>query len=424
MDQCRRWAIVLLAALLVLPAVRAVSSEAPWAAEGGLAASDSGDDGRVEEHPAPEENHLPTGSLLPTNGEEYAPSGSEPSVSAASAILIDAGSGLVLFEKDAQVRRPMASTTKIMTALLAIEEIELSKPVTVPKEAVGVEGSSVYLYENERLTMEELLYAMMLESANDAATAIAIETAGSIEAFAERMNRRAASLGLADTSFENPHGLDGESHYTTASDLARLTAAALENPTFRQIVSTYRKVIPMQNGEGSRLLLNHNRLLRSYDGAVGVKTGFTRRSGRCLVTAAERDGVLLIAVTLNAPDDWNDHRRMLDYGFSRVERIELIGEEGLSGLAAVVGGEAEAVPYSAEGPLSVDLIRQEHRFSTVIEMANFYYAPIEAGETLGRIVFYDGDVEIASAALRAAEGVAKRPERLTWLDRLKALFGR
>lgn len=205
------------------------------------------------------------------------------SVSASSAVLMDASSGNVLYEKDAHTERPMASTTKIMTALIAIEEYDLKKTVTVSKEAVGVEGSSVYLYENEKLTMEELVFALMLESANDAATAIAIEIAGSVEEFAELMNEKAEELGLENTSFENPHGLDGESHYTTAYDLAKLTAYAMKNEAFRAVVSTYKTVIPMNNGEGSRLLINHNRLLKSYEGTIGVKTGYTKKSGDVLL---------------------------------------------------------------------------------------------------------------------------------------------
>ncbi len=346
------------------------------------------------------------------------------SVSASSAVLMDASSGNVLYEKDAHTERPMASTTKIMTALIAIEEYDLKKTVTVSKEAVGVEGSSVYLYENEKLTMEELVFALMLESANDAATAIAIEIAGSVEEFAELMNEKAEELGLENTSFENPHGLDGESHYTTAYDLAKLTAYAMKNEAFRAVVSTYKTVIPMNNGEGSRLLINHNRLLKSYEGTIGVKTGYTKKSGRCLVTAAEKDGVMLIAVTLSAPDDWNDHRNMLDYGFSRIERLELVDENGITGLAAVVGGVSDCVTYASEGTVYADLIKGEHNIRTVIEMSRFYYAPVEAGELLGRAVFYDGDTEIASCEIRAADNVSQKPVKRTFWDWLKSLFGR
>ena len=205
-----------------------------------------------------------------------------PGVSASAAILMEAESGTVVFEKNADEMRSMASTTKIMTGLLALETEDPQTLVTVSPKAVGVEGSSVYLYQNEQLTVEDLVYAVMLESANDAAAAVAIHVAGSIEAFAELMNRKAESLGMTHTHFSNPHGLDAADHYTTARDLATLARYALQNEEFRTVVSTKRRVIPLRGNEGARLLLNHNRLLRSYSGAIGVKTGFTKKSGRCL----------------------------------------------------------------------------------------------------------------------------------------------
>ncbi|MBQ4065712.1 MAG: D-alanyl-D-alanine carboxypeptidase [Clostridia bacterium] len=342
--------------------------------------------------------------------------------SAASACLMEAESGTVLYEKDADTRRPMASTTKIMTALVAIEENDLTRTVAVPKEAVGVEGSSVYLVANERLTMEQLLYALMLESANDAATAIAVLTAGSVEDFAVLMNRKATELGLADTAFENPHGLDGEGHYTTARDLARLTAYALKNETFRKIVSTYKQTIPLNGDQGTRVLLNHNRLLRSYEGCIGVKTGFTKRSGRCLVTAAEREGVTLVAVTLKAPDDWDDHKRMLDYGFGAVERVTLLDDSGYVGAVPTVGGVTDRLHFLAEGPVSVTLPRGERNIRTVYEHFRFYYAPITEGDVIGRMVWYDGDREIASTSLIAAETVEKRKEKKSFWQWLLSLF--
>ena len=342
-------------------------------------------------------------------------------VSAASAIVIEAESGQVVYQKDATTRRPMASTTKIMTALIAIEKADLSAVVTIPKEAIGVEGSSVYLTLGEKMTMEDLLYALMLASANDAATAIAVLVSGSVEAFAEEMNRKAKELGLEDTSFDNPHGLDSENHYTTAYDLARLTAYALKNPTFRTIVSTQKTTIPFRSEEGRRYLQNHNRLLRSYEGCIGVKTGYTKRCGRCLVSAAEREGLTLVAVTLNAPDDWNDHRLMLDYGFSQLERVTLT-PEGLSGTAPVVGGVEETVSYTLPDGVSVLLSKEEHQLRQVIEMSRFYYAPIEEGQLLGRVVFYDGATEIASLPITASQTVEKRKEKRNFWQWLLSLF--
>lgn len=237
------------------------------------------------------------------------------SLSAKSAALYDPSTKSFLYTKNADTRLPMASTTKIMTALVAIERCPLEKEVLVADEAIGTEGSSLYLKKGEALTMGDLLMGLMLRSANDAAAAIAYEISGGIEAFSELMNEKASALGLVDTHFTNPHGLDDEDHYTTAKELALLSAAALENDTFRDIVSTKKCIIKNADGE-ARLLINHNKMLGSYEGSIGVKTGFTKRSGRSLVSAAERGNSRLITVTINAPDDWRDHKTMLDYGFS------------------------------------------------------------------------------------------------------------
>ena len=242
------------------------------------------------------------------------------SVSAYAAVLYEPVSGTVLFEKNSREVLPVASTTKIMTALVALENGDCDKKISVSPKACGIEGSCIYLTAGEKLTLEDLLYALMLESANDAAAAIAYEISGGIDEFAALMNKKAVELGLSDTHFTNPHGLDNEAHYTTASDLAKLTAHAMKNDRFRKIVSTYKYQIPM-NGDGVRVLLNHNKLLKLSQDVIGVKTGFTKRSGRCLVSAAERDGVAVIAVTLNAPDDWNAPRSMLWLGFAEYHNV-------------------------------------------------------------------------------------------------------
>ena len=229
----------------------------------------------------------------------------KPTVSAESAILIEANTGDVVFESNSRKVLPMASTTKIMTALVALENGNLDEKFSVPEEATDVEGSSVYLTAGETVTMRDLLYALMLESANDAATAIAFRIGGSVGGFASLMNEKAEELCLEDTHFTNPHGLDDPEHYTTAYDLCKLTCAAIENAEFEKIVSTL-SADAFSCGT-RRTLVNHNRLLRSLYGAIGVKTGFTKRSGRCLVSAVRRDCVLTVAVTLNDPNDWSDH---------------------------------------------------------------------------------------------------------------------
>lgn len=232
-------------------------------------------------------------------------------VSAQRAVLLDAESGRVLYGKRESEPGLIASTTKIMTALVVCNRCNVLDRVEIPKEAVGIEGSSMYLKAGEILTVQELLYGLMLHSGNDAAAALAIYCAGTVEGFVELMNDEAQRLGLENTHFANPHGLDAEDHYSSTLDLAKLTAEAMRDPIFAQTVGTKSVQI------GDRSLTNHNKLLWRYEGAEGVKTGYTKAAGRILVSSAVRNGRRLIAVTMNAPDDWNDHVRMMDEGFSR-----------------------------------------------------------------------------------------------------------
>ena len=233
-----------------------------------------------------------------------------PSTSAGSLCLLDAATGEVLAEKNACQPSLIASTTKIMTALVVTERCDLDRLVTVPPEATGIEGSSMYLKPGEQVSMETLLYGLMLHSGNDAAVALALCSAGSVELFVGWMNETAQSLALCNTHFANPNGLDDDENYSTAHDLAILTRYALKNPEFLRIVST-RSI-----RAAGRCLTNHNRLLWSLKGAIGVKTGYTRAAGRILVSAAERCGRRLIVVTINDGNDWRDHSALYDYGFS------------------------------------------------------------------------------------------------------------
>ena len=240
------------------------------------------------------------------------------SLSAVSAILIDAKTGDCLYEKNADRKMPMASTTKIMTAICTLENINSNVPVTVKKEAAGIEGSSIYLTAGEKITIKELLCGMLLNSGNDAATALALEVGGTVEGFSKLMNKTAKKIGATSSNFKNPSGLYEEEHYTTARDLAKISAYALQNPLIRWIVSS--KELKISGGEKAkvRYLKNHNKLLWQYEGCTGIKTGYTKKCGRCLVSSAEKNGRELIAVTLNAPDDWRDHTALFDYGFSLV----------------------------------------------------------------------------------------------------------
>ena len=345
-----------------------------------------------------------------------------PEVSAASHVLMDAGSGTILSEKDADVRRPMASTTKIMTALLALEMLDPEYVVTVPQAAVGVEGSSIYLYCGERITVRTLLYALMLSSANDAAVALAIAASGSVEAFATQMNAKAAELGLSDTHFCNPNGLHDDAHYTTARDLARLTAAALANTAFAELVATQRYTAPQDGTKATRLFLNHNRLLRTLDGAIGVKTGFTRAAGRCLVSAAQRDGLTLIAVTLHASDDWRDHTALMEWGFSTYRRFV---SSPASITVPVVGGTTGSVTLTPSGTLSLLLPRSGTQIECRLEAPHFLFGGFDAGEVKGKLVYYAngkrvGDIPLVTAcavkSTREANGISR------FLSRIRQIF--
>lgn len=318
------------------------------------------------------------------------------STSAVSAILIEAESGNVIYEKNADERRGPASTTKIMTALIALEKCPLDRIVKVAPEAVGVEGSSVYLYPGEEITMESLLYALMLGSANDAAAAIAYEIAGGIDEFASLMNEKASSLRLYDTHFDNPHGLDSESHYTTARDLAALSRAALQNEAFGKIVSTKKTSIQMHGGEATRVLVNHNRLLREYGDVIGVKTGFTKKCGRTLVSAAEQDGVRLIAVTLCDGDDWRDHRALLDYGFSLYESVELC-DDGDFKTEIMLGGGRTAI-ISASARVTATLPKERGEISVKEEFLSSLQNA-KAGDAAGYVYFYLDGKQIGMAEL-------------------------
>ena len=343
------------------------------------------------------------------------------SLSAESAILIEADSGDVISEKNSHARLPMASTTKIMTAVVALEHVPTGRQVKIPSAACGVEGSSVYLTPGETLTMEDLLYAMLLESANDAAAAIAIEVAGSVDAFADMMNEKAAELGLADTHFTNPHGLYDENHYTTAADLAMIAAYALKNETFSKIVSTYKHTIPLHDGEGVRVLINHNRLLKMSGDVIGVKTGFTKKSGRCLVSAAERNGVRVIAVTLNAPNDWNDHLAMLEEGLGSYSSYDLAEENEFTLAIPAIGSESGTLTVSNKDPLRLTL-PSGTEIKTVIEAPHIIIEPVNEGDVIGRVVFSSGGKEIGSVELVADETTSAPKKNGLW-RKITKLFG-
>jgi len=250
-----------------------------------------------------------------------------PSISAQAAAVIDVESGRILYEKSGNKKMRVASLTKIMTAIVAIEEGNLQEMVRVPGYAVGTEGSSIYLRKDEELSLEDLLYGLMLRSGNDAAVTIADHIGGSVEGFARLMNEKAEYLGLSGTHFTNPHGLDdSNNHFSTANDMAKLTSYALHNPDFRRIVATKVKRIPQPGEKWDRSLINKNKMLSYYEGADGVKTGYTKLAKRCLVSSATREERQVAVVTLNAPNDWDDHAKLLDYGLKQFTRTQIVSE--------------------------------------------------------------------------------------------------
>jgi len=322
-----------------------------------------------------------------------------PDVSARAATLYEPESGKFLYRKNSTKKLPMASTTKIMTAIVASENSSPEELCVIAPEAIGVEGSSAYLKNGDVLSVEELLYALLLQSANDAAVALAYHISGSVEAFAELMNEKAVELSLSDTHFTNPHGLDDEEHYTTAEDLAIIASELLYDPILSKIVSTYKKTFITEDRQ--RTYVNHNKLLKLYDGAIGIKTGFTKKSGRCLVGASDKDGLRFITVTLDAPNDWNDHKKLFDLGYSTLEKITLAEVGEFSYNIPVIGGKAEQLTVSNPCELSVIIPKSEHNIEKEVHLHRYVTAPISKGCKLGEIVFKDNGKELGRIDLIA-----------------------
>ncbi|MDD3831966.1 MAG: D-alanyl-D-alanine carboxypeptidase [Clostridia bacterium] len=276
------------------------------------------------------------------------------STSAQSAILMESGSNRVLYSKNAHQKLPMASTTKIMTAYTVIKNSDLDQIVTIDSRAVGIEGSSIYLRAGEKLSVRELLYGLMLQSGNDSAVALALHVSGSIEDFAILMNKEAVALGATNSNFCNPHGLHDDSHYTTASDLGLITCAAIKLPEFSCIVST--KSIKIANGEqdNPRIINNKNKLLNIMDDANGVKTGYTKRAGRCFVGSANRDNMQLVAVVLNCGPMFEDAHRLLEYGFANYQLKALICKDKMCG---VVFERGHPTYYMHEGAFNYPMLK-------------------------------------------------------------------
>ena len=336
-------------------------------------------------------------------------------ISARSAVVVDCTTGRILYSRNCDEKSLIASTTKIMTALVVCEQCNVLDRVMIPSEAVGIEGSSLYLKTGEILTVQELLYGMMLHSGNDAATALAIYCAGTVEEFAQRMNDKARGLGMKNSHFVNPHGLDSADHYSTAEDLAILTSYAMENPIFQKVVST--KTINI----GQRQLRNHNKLLWQLDYVDGVKTGYTKAAGRILVSSGQKDGRRLVAVTIGATDDWNDHISLLENSYAKYRVREVIEKDQILGFAQVAGGTARQVQLKAEVPFAYALTEGEEP-QIHLPKPGFVYAPIAAGQKAGFAqVFLDGKligkVPLIYGETVEMEEIEKMKKKRIW-DRL------
>lgn len=308
-----------------------------------------------------------------------------------------ADSGRVLYEKNADEHMLIASTTKIMTAIVVLEHCDLDDLVEVDSRSAGIEGSSMYLKAGESYTVEDLLYGLLLVSGNDAASALALHVADSMEEFAELMNAKAAELGMTESSFKNAHGLDEEGHYSTARDMAKLAAYCMGNEDFARIAGTVSHTV------GEQTLVNHNRLLREYDGCLGLKTGYTMAAGRTLVTCAERDGARYVCVTLNDPDDWDDHKALYDWAFANYSFAEVI-PAGLSYEVPLISGAEMTAQAETEGA-AYALIQNGESYDMELELPAFAFAPIAEGERAGRAVACSDGQEIASVRIVYSEDV-------------------
>ena len=346
-------------------------------------------------------------SLFVTNLALAAPN--PPNIVAKSAIVIDAATGKVLYSRNAEERRYPASTTKIMSLIVALEHSNLDDMVTTSKNASGTDGSTLWLAEGEKLKMLDLLYGIMLISGNDATVAVAEHISGSVEKFARLMTDKAHRIGAKDTNFTNPNGLPDPNHFSTAHDLARITAYGYKNFLFAEIINTKNKVIPWAGKDFDRDLYNENRMLWLYEGGNGVKTGYTDAAGRCLVSGAKRNGIQLITVVLDSDTMWDDSIALLDFGFTQVKPEEILSQDDILKTIRVANGKSSAVKLIASTNLVVPISGDnKEEFSTVIDSPNKIEAPVVKGQKLGEVRVFYQNTEIATVDLLASENIDRK----------------
>ena len=351
--------------------------------------------------------------------------GTNINISAESAIVMIAGTGEVLYEKNAYEERGIASTTKIMSSLVALESGKLKRETVATKRDVTIEGTSIGLKDGDSINLVTLVKGMLLESGNDAANVTATLVAGNKESFVALMNKKAKELGMNNTSFRNPSGLTEDGHYSTAYDMALLASEAIRNPVFREITSSRAVRVSMGTPAYSRTFYNHNKFLNMYDGALGIKTGFTKASGRCLVTAAQRDGVTLVAVTLKAPNDWQDHKKLMDYAFSNIKKEKVTVDLSMYKIP-VVGSKKENISGELMCELEIPYSEQLPEYSVVCFIPQFLYAGIKKGDYIGWV-----EIQTANGGLinksyivscEDAEEMKASDKKGTFIEKLKNIF--
>ena len=339
-----------------------------------------------------------------------------PEPSAHSAILTCADTGDVLYEKNADEPMLIASTTKIMTAIVVIENTDIDSAVEIKPEWCGAEGSTMYLQAGQRYTVRQLLLGLMLASGNDAAVALACNTAGDIDSFAAMMNEKAAELGMTNSSFKNPNGLDEDGHYSCARDLATLAAYCMENEDFADIVSRGSCTI------GDLTFINHNKLLWNCEGCIGVKTGYTIAAGRTLVSCAQRGGMRLVCVTLNAPDDWDDHISLYDWGFSNYS-LTRISPDSFSASIPIIASECRTGKLVPDGSITL-LTDRGSEVTAKLEIPRFAYAGAFAGEKAGTVkLFVNGELAAQEDLVYTEDAPVNKDERLSAFERVMKFFG-
>lgn len=338
--------------------------------------------------------------------------------SASSMIVIEASTNRILNEQNAYAKRYMASTTKILTAITVLKHSNIDDIVTVDPKAVGVEGSSIYLVAGEKLRVEDLLYGLMLQSGNDTAVALAIHVSGSIAKFAELMNETAKLAGATNSNFTNPHGLHDDNHYTTAYDLGLISTYALKDPTFKKIVSTKTHTVDRPAKGWKHAIKNKNKILHTFDGGDGIKTGFTKKAGRCLVSSATRDGMQVVCVVLNCGPMFEECAALMQKAFKTYKLVEILPSYTHAGLAHVTNGRSEEVGAYSIKSVSYPLRNEE--LSEINKTAEFdtIKAPVEKDQKIGKIIIKLHDRIISEQELYSIEGV----QSISIMDKLRQLL--